>query len=147
LLPEGGHLLAGVINRIGVKLIDEKGKSQPFSKAFITNSRGDTITDFKSNQFGLAKFDLYYVVAATYLINLIPKNEDWITKTLQKPDLIGLTLSVQDVDPDILYVFLSTNQPSLKVIGGEEFHIAFHQQGKMQTSSFPFPKNDTLVAI
>lgn len=147
LLPEGGHLLANVFNKIGVKLIDDKGKSRTFSEANLTNAKGDTISQFKSNRFGLAKFNLYYFPDETYQLKLKPEGGDWITKTLQKPDLIGLTLSVQDITQKMLHLFLSTNEPSLKEIGGKEFHIAFHQQGKMKTSSFKFPKRDTLVTI
>lgn len=146
-LPEGGHLLESVVNRIGVKLIDETGRSKTFSEAYVTNTKGDTINSFKSNQFGLAKFDLYYAPEETYQINLKPDGADWITKTLQKPASIGVSLIAQNVSPQLLNVYLSTNLSSLELIGGKKFHIAFHQQGKMKVSSFEFPKTDTLLTI
>lgn len=52
-LPEGGMLLEGLENRIGIKAIDSKGRGVPV-QGKITNRRGETVASFNTSYKGMA---------------------------------------------------------------------------------------------
>jgi hypothetical protein len=57
-LPEGGNLLAGVRNTIGVKATNSLGYGAPIKEALIVDQQGTQITNFTTNTNGLGKFEL-----------------------------------------------------------------------------------------
>ena len=60
LLPEGGHLITGSINSVGVKMIDQDGFGAAFSQGVILDSEGNEITRFQSNKFGMSRFFFHF---------------------------------------------------------------------------------------
>ncbi|WP_445381715.1 hypothetical protein [Robiginitalea sp. IMCC43444] len=58
-LPEGGNLLTGVRNTIGVKATNSLGYGTPIKEALIVDEQGSQITNFTTNSNGLGKFELY----------------------------------------------------------------------------------------
>lgn len=56
--PEGGNLIEGTLNTIGIKVADCNGKALPISKVNIVNFKGDTIQKVTLNKYGHGKFQL-----------------------------------------------------------------------------------------
>lgn len=55
--PEGGNLISGCTQKVGIKTIDTNGNSVEVTGS-ILNSKGDTITHFKSAYAGIGSFML-----------------------------------------------------------------------------------------
>jgi hypothetical protein len=56
--PEGGTIIEGTLNTIGIKVADCNGKALPISKVNIVNYKGDTIQKVMLNKYGHGKFQL-----------------------------------------------------------------------------------------
>lgn len=56
--PEGGNIIEGTLNTIGIKVADCNGKALPIGKVSIVDFKGDTIQKVMLNQFGHGKFQL-----------------------------------------------------------------------------------------
>ncbi|HMJ71046.1 MAG TPA: hypothetical protein VK508_19230 [Cyclobacteriaceae bacterium] len=65
LFPEGGTLLAGVVNKIGVKVNDRTGLGLAFSGSLVSDGN-DTVAHFHSSQFGMGSFDFTPVSGKKY---------------------------------------------------------------------------------
>lgn len=147
LLPEGGHLLAGAQNTIGVKLTNQTGRGVKFSDGKVLNAKGETITTFTSNNFGLSSFTLHYKPNEQY--KAVVKLEDG--STLENPlistDAYGIAFSVNNFMKDFLFISVFTNEQSMEKVGGKTFYIALHRQGVLQSVSFQFPEDKTETSI
>ncbi len=53
--PEGGQLVAGLPNTLGVEVLEADGFGMEY-QANVSNAAGDSITSFQSNRFGLSQF-------------------------------------------------------------------------------------------
>lgn len=131
ILPEGGNLLAGIMNTCGVKIIDQKGLGvqEVNAKLFSQNSK-DPITEFKLNKFGMGKFSFnpspneqYYVISTIGNVA--------IKTAVPKPKRKGVLLT-SNLHPSkpLLMVALHTNEATLPTIKNKPFHILIHQYQK-----------------
>lgn len=146
LLPEGGHLLVGTQNTVGVKLIDNHGRTVPFTDAKVINQHNETVTTFKSNRFGMSKFTFNYQPNHHYRVELTPHNSATpISLKVPQPHRLGLALTINNLLPETLYITLRTNMASLAKLGGKKFYIALHRQGVLETIPLTFPKDQTIV--
>jgi hypothetical protein len=65
--PEGGTLLNGIAAKIAVRVTDEYQQGLAF-KGTIRDNRGDSVTYFSTNSFGLASFDITPVSGNRYYV-------------------------------------------------------------------------------
>jgi len=80
--PEGGTLISGIPSKVAVKVFDRYQRGQQFA-GIVRDNRGDSVTYFKTDEFGTALFELtpaygnkYYVSSAdsvTYLPDVSDK--------------------------------------------------------------------------
>lgn len=146
-LPEGGHFLAHVNNSVGVKLIDQNGKGVEFLNAELKNSKNETITNFKSNSFGLAKFNFTPTVGEKYKVVVYLANENNITSSLPLINTKGVSLSVNNLHPTQVILSIQTNRETLKEIQQKPYTVLVHQNGNMNAMEFLFPNNNTQVIL
>lgn len=73
-LPEGGHLVAGLINRVAFKALAANGKGTA-AQGTVTDGAGKTITRFQSAHLGMGFFDLNPISGQTYIAKIrLPGN-------------------------------------------------------------------------
>lgn len=65
LFPEGGTLLAGVVNKVGVKVTGRNGRGPSFKGALVGDGN-DTLARFNPAAFGMASFDFTPVAGKKY---------------------------------------------------------------------------------
>ena len=145
-LPEGGHILADVWNNIGVKLIDSNGKSVIFTEGKLMDSDGNVISSFKSNQFGLSKFNFKPIPQQAYRIEVSSIDGEIIKTTLPKSELKGFNISGNNVK-DQFIVTINTNAASKELVKDKMFYAAIHQDGNIKDFAFQFPEDKEEVSL
>lgn len=146
LLPEGGHMLAEVRNNIGVKLIDSHGSSVIFEDGKLHDSKGNTIITFKSNQFGLAKFNFLPTAQENYNIEVTTKNGEKLNQILPQAALRGFNILGNNLSDQIIFK-INTNTSSKDMVQGKTFYAAIHQDGNIKDFAFQFPQNKLEVSM
>ena len=140
LLPEGGHLVAGILNTVGVKLINSKGNGVFFSKAKILGPDKNIITTFKSNQFGIAKFNFNPLLNEEYTVVLTPENGKEITQKIKNLQATGIAL-VSAERPKEFVFSLQTNAETRPSLNDKPFYLAIHKDGLIKNFAFMFPED------
>lgn len=147
-LPEGGHLVEGVPNTIGVKLLDNSGKGVIFTDAKVLDSKGQVVTTFKSNGFGISKFSLEPKPNENYSIALTPKNGKEIRKPIMPAEKTGIAITANSLLPNDVVFSIKTNQSTYKSLEGKTLFIGIGQKGTMKALGFIIPKSmEAMVKI
>ncbi len=128
LFPEGGHLLEGVVNTIGIKaLINGKGFDYTGE---ILNSKNETVVSFKNEHLGLSTCKWNYKTAQNYKAK-VTINDTIIILPIPKALKTGVTLHVNNLlKEDVVEFQLETNittQTSLQT----NYTLLFHQNNKV----------------
>ena len=128
--PEGGAIIEGTLNTIGIKISDCNGKALSIIKeAGIVNPKGDTIQKIAINKFGNGKFQLQAdnkIYKASFLING-QRVEQYIPAALAS----GIALEINS------YVFkektiakIKTNKKSIEKFKTENLYLVVQQDSK-----------------
>ncbi|RZJ93151.1 MAG: carboxypeptidase regulatory-like domain-containing protein, partial [Hymenobacter sp.] len=73
-LPEGGHLVAGLVNRVAFKAVDGSGKGTNVNGT-ITDGAGKTVARFQSAHLGMGTIELAPATGQTYTASIhLPGN-------------------------------------------------------------------------
>lgn len=140
LLPEGGHLLAGVVNSVGVKLINNRGNGIAFEDAVLLEAKKAEVTTFKSNEFGIARFFFTPEAEKEYTLKLRTENGKEIEKKISGAEKTGIAL-VTTANDDHFLLSLRTNLETREKLEDEDFLIAMHRDGQIKTLEFSFPED------
>jgi hypothetical protein len=132
LLPEGGHWIHGLPTTMGIKVLNDQGKSVPFTGE-IRSSNRQTITTFKELAFGMARFNLPALPSGAYeaVFHLPDGVEKTIPLPAPKPE--GVVLQQQ-------HELTSTDQWSFHLYRSEAWinqslYIALIQDGHLYYGS------------
>ena len=147
LLPEGGHLISNVNNTIGLKLIDNNGKGVFFTDAEVFNSKGEKITSFKSNRFGISKFNLTPNINESYKVKLKTEFGDVIEKQIEGSEKLGISLKTNTLLKDQIVFSLQTNDETYKNINGKEYFLSFHQNRNLKGLKLSFTDDQLITSV
>ncbi|SHJ05585.1 hypothetical protein SAMN04488096_107165 [Mesonia phycicola] len=147
LLPEGGHLLAETKNHVGVKLINNIGKGEYFKNAILVDSKNNTITDFKSNQFGISHFSFTPKLNENYRVLIKSNSGKEIIKAIPKIKKTGVNLILNNNTPKSLFISFQTNKSSIENINQENFYFVVHQNGKYKIFEESFDNHKLIKNI
>lgn len=143
-LPEGGHLLNGVVNNVGVVLKDSKGYGIPSIKGEVRDHKDNLITDFEVNKFGIGRFPLRAESGKIYKINFTYLNKAFSFTLNEKIEPIGVTLSLVNHRNKAI-VSLITNKESLEVLKNRPYTLAIHNGEKITTLDIVFDNELTII--
>ncbi|NNE32039.1 MAG: hypothetical protein HKN40_06685, partial [Winogradskyella sp.] len=124
-LPESGHLLHGVENTVGVVIKDSQGFGIPNANGEVLDKDNQTLTSFKTNQFGIAKFPLIAESNSNYRVAIDYANKKDIFPLGQTVEKTGIILSVKRLKTK-LYVSVVTNDTTLDAIKNKRFTLMVH---------------------
>lgn len=124
LFPEGGHLLEGIQNTIGIRAL-VNGKGIEFS-GNITKGKGDTITTFKNQHLGMAKCQFIYEIGKTYTA-YISINDTLLKIKVPKALEKGLSIQVDNTDKTYLEVAIKTNETTFYNQIYSNYTLLYHQ--------------------
>ena len=140
-MPEGGHLVEGVENKLGFALKDGHGKGVAFRNGSVYDSNGKLITTFKSNVFGLGSFLLNTVPNMEYL-SVVSLDDGTVLKVplpLAKKEGIALRLVNRSLKDR--YLQLRVNKATHELIKDQPLYMMYHQDGKSHLAQLAFADN------
>ena len=146
-LPEGGNLIEGVLNTVGVKLIDNNGLGVKIDEAVVKDYKGNQVAVFNISKFGLGKFFFTPDNSRVYSVNIIFKNGIEKTFLLPKAQKEGINIRIEDSDDKRIVISLSTNAETKNKIGDKSFHLLIQRDGLISKIKVNFPKNQLYVSI
>lgn len=143
-LPEGGHLLNGVVNNVGVVLKDHKGYGVPSVKGKVYDGDNNLISEFEVNKLGIGKFPLLAEIGKSYKVNLSYLNKEFSFDINAKIEPVGVTLSLVKHRNKAI-VALMTNKESLDLIKGKPYQMTIHNGDNIDVTEIVF--NDELTIM
>ncbi|WP_179009729.1 hypothetical protein [Winogradskyella forsetii] len=128
-LPESGHLLNGVINVVGVIIKDQLGFGIPYAEGEVVDKNNELLTSFKTNQFGIGKFQLLPKTDMSYKIKIRYADEDISINLGHKTEKEGIIMSLKSLKSKFL-VSLITNDETLNRIKHKRHTLLIHNGDK-----------------
>ncbi|MEY8849854.1 hypothetical protein AB9K26_13630 [Psychroserpens sp. XS_ASV72] len=144
-LPEGGHLISNTENSIGVIIKNSSGLGVPEVEGNVVNSNGVTLTSFKTNAFGLAKFSLNPSSGERYFVKHLIKS-DTLVKPLGVIQSKGIALKLTDLNSKIALAF-NTNKETLPELKGRPFTIAIHNGKAIKAVDLVFDDKTQVIKL
>jgi len=148
LMPEGGHLIEGVSNTIGFKIIDSNGMGfKPKSVKLVSADGGIIVNGINVNTYGIGRFDLIPLEEEKYRLEVELENGEIRSQTLENPRPYGITMSVNNLFRNKLTIAFKTNHKTLKHINGKDHFIAIHKDGQFTLTTFQLQETEETISI
>ena len=145
-LPESGHLLEGVINKVGVVLKDSKGYGIPNASGKVTDKNGTLITEFRVNHLGIGNFPLLAEATNSYLVDINYKNKAHKFNLGQKVEPRGVVMSLAS-HRDKAILQINTNKTSLEYLENKPYKLVLHNGDKIDALEVVFDKNLSIIKV
>ncbi|WP_435623502.1 hypothetical protein [Flagellimonas sp.] len=147
ILPEGGHIIKGAENTIGVKLVNSNGMGMEIKEGKVMAPNGEKVADVITNTYGVGKFVLPGNLEYPLTLKALLANGETIDKKLPEPKQKGVVINVNNILEDKIVISLKTNPFTLKKISGKNFHIAVHRDGLMNLKTFEIDELKKVIKI
>ncbi|TYB78225.1 T9SS type A sorting domain-containing protein [Bizionia myxarmorum] len=138
LLPEGGHLLENTKNTIGFKARNANGEPLIIKSGKVLDSKKNTISTFESNEFGIGKFSVILSENESYYVEATVDDGSIITEKIAKPEAIGLALSVNTLNQNMLFIIIKTNKKTLPYLLDKPHYLLIHRDGLLKKIDIRF---------
>ncbi len=109
--PEGGNLIAGLVNKVAFKAVNEQGKAFEFQAA-IVNSSHDTVFKFSEHHLGIGSFVFKPESGETYHALVKPAGEKSFKMALPSVLQKGVVMAVKNKPVANLEVNFESNLES-----------------------------------
>lgn len=143
--PEGGEIVLGVNNSVGIQIKDCRGNALSDCEVSLQNSVGEVLNTIRLNRFGYGKFE-FTPSKDTY--KLVAQYKDQIIeKTLPQANTIGFSLRVNNhLYADKTLINISTNSATFKNLNDKRIYLVINQDKKCSINEFSMNKS-TLETI
>ncbi len=112
--PEGGALVDGIANTVGVHIRDCNGNGIAIQDGVVTDAAGKTITTFSTSDSGYGRFDIPSATTQQYSAT-VNRNGAAMTSKLPLAQTAGVTLSANSyANPQKTVIRLRTNPRGAK---------------------------------
>jgi hypothetical protein len=138
-LPEGGHLLEGVSNTLGIIVKDQFGKGISDIEGSIIDDTNQNVGSFKLDSNGIGKTLITPLENKNYSISFNYGYKDY-KSPISKAKSNGIALALKSTNDKII-VSLITNLKTLPNIHNKNYTLAIHNGAEIQAWEFNF--NDT----
>ncbi|MFY0629019.1 MAG: hypothetical protein JXR05_01490 [Flavobacteriaceae bacterium] len=143
ILPEGGHIVSGVSNNLGVIVKDTEGFGLANASGVILDSKNQIIKEFTLNQFGIGKVSLKPENIETYRV-IISNNDEKITVQIKDIEDVGFNLSLFNFPKKIALMF-KTNKESAPFLKGKSYILAIHNGSNVKTTTLQFDGKKSVI--
>lgn len=142
LLPEGGHLVSGIQNTIGIVAKDSLGFGVAI-EGFISDSNNNTITTFKTNAHGIGRFLFTPQKDSSYLAHTLVNNN---SQTFPMPHVepSGINLSLEDLGYRVAITF-RTNPETYTHIKDNNYTLGIHNGKTLKTATISFNESTEIT--
>ena len=139
--PESNIIINGIVNRVGIKIIDCNHKGIAIDGVII-DSKLNEVTSFKTNAMGNGDFYFIPIASETYSLKIHSGKVD-ISEQLPKIQETGIVLSYNNNLPNnILAVAVKTNDIGVDLYQNKKFILLIHQDGNSIQKEFTFNNRD-----
>jgi hypothetical protein len=143
LLPEGGNLVSGLPNIVGVKILDSNGLGVAVKNLKLQDASGSSLVTFNTNQFGLGKFEFTPALNSSYAVGFTSAEGEAISTGLPKAYSKGINLRLQN-NPFYDKVILNIASRD----SADEFKLMIHKDGDFKTYPIEIdPKTNKAVFV
>lgn len=144
---EGGSMISGCNNTIGVSIKDCSGKGIKSENIRVLDGKDNEINRFSTNQQGYGLFQILNTQNEDYkvVLNLGATN---IVKTLPRALHEGVALSVHNLyDKNFIVVEVKTNSKTLIKLKNEQYSLVIQKNEQFRVYEFDFENLTTKVSI
>ena len=134
-LPEGGHLISGISNVVGFKVLDKNGKGVKVH-GYLYDKDGNELTNFKSNVFGMGKFFLTPDTSQSYFAEVYLPNRTTQKEEIKEIRPMGYNMQVNNLGPKNVIVKIQASGSALVGDGDGPFRLVIHKNGKLKVVPF-----------
>ncbi len=140
ILPESGNLLLGMINTIGIKLINEYEKGIAGASGQIFDNQGNEITRFTTNNFGLSSCKFLYDSQKSYTAKVTLNDKTVVTSPIPRAYKSGVTINVVNGFKDKILIALNKSNSTNE----NQYDLIIHQNGKIKNIDIDFNEEEHL---
>ncbi|MGG7034798.1 MAG: hypothetical protein ACI7YS_06330 [Flavobacterium sp.] len=128
--PEGGNLISGIQNSLGVQIKDCRGNAPADCEATLQTNTNEIISTTKLNQFGYGKFEFIPANNNSYKVVVNYENEK-ITKQLPKAEISGFAMKTNNYSiAGKTLVNIKTNLTTIRKLASKKVYLVIHQDQK-----------------
>lgn len=145
--PEGGNLVAGVTSKVAFRVLDDRGRGAD-TKGWILDAKGDTVTTFTPQKFGIGHFYFTPGEGKAYNARLNAQGDKtfalpqvhsagMVMEVRDSADVIRVVVTAAGVEPGAVHLFVHARQS-----------VAFAATRKLDGHTvFELPKKDLPAGI
>lgn len=141
-LPEGGRLITGIQNNIGVKCIGQNGLAVQIVKGDIQDSKGNQITTFTTPSSGMTSFILKPEPDVRYSASVTFEDGKQGTYLLPKSVQEGYNIQLEDVDARRLLMVFGRGKSTKKRNARQNLVLWVSKDGLAKKLDINFEKNN-----
>ena len=132
LLPEGGHLVHGVMSKIGTVVIDASGRPVAAESITVTDDNGKLISTASLTGKGVGSLVMIPDVETRYKVTTQINGRNYETD-FPEIDRFGVTLSLNpDFNNDNLGISIDKPQ-TLSQLQGQLLYVVIHRDGVLKS--------------
>lgn len=140
LLPESGHLLADVLNTMGVVVKDSLGFGIANITGEVFDSKNKKITSFELNDLGIGRFSFTPQKGENYVAIIDNYGKKSTIYFAENIDETGVVLKISESNNEVL-ISAVTNKKSLSFLKDKKYKIGFHNGETLKSFSILFDKD------
>ncbi|WP_318311389.1 hypothetical protein [Flagellimonas crocea] len=147
-LPEGGNLVAGIKNVVGVKILYRDNTPLQLDNIKIVDEQGNQLVSAQTNSLGLGKFEISPEPETSYFAKVKIASGEELSIKLPKVYPKGINLNVSDnpYRKEVL-VQIQANDLVLEDGGDIKLNLVLHKDGEIISEPVLLSKNDKTYTI
>ena len=142
-LGEGGHILFGVPNTIGIIAKNNLGYGIPKAKGQILDNNGLVVSEFKLNHVGITKTLFTPEKGKSYTASIV-LDEKIISSPITGIKDLGLVLTLKRIREDIVAELL-TNESSFGLFKRKSLKVALHNGENLKLTEFQLKDKNAIL--
>jgi hypothetical protein len=127
--PEGGELVTGLRSKVAVKCVRSNGSGEDISGTVIDND-GNAVAAFTTQHLGMGIFALTPQPGKTYKAKITTADSTSLTADLPAAREAGFALTVNNNNPDTVYVKIAANDKQFHDQQNNMFYLLAQSAGK-----------------
>lgn len=141
--PEGGVIIKGIINRVGITIKDCNHKGIAITEGVLLDSKLQEVTQFSTNKMGNGNFYFTPIPNEKYTVK-INSNKLSISESVPAAKETGVKITYNNnLSNNHLAISVNTNAASIPLFENKKFILLIHQDGNSVQKIFTFNSNET----
>lgn len=146
--PEGGYLIEGAFNHIGIVLSREGGKRVSENNLELVDGLGNVVrSNITTNSLGLGKIGFMVEQGTTYFLQWGNDDIGYSRKSLPSAKSQTIGLNIDNNGKDNVLVKLIASKQTFKKKDGENYSVAFYQDESIVFEDVEIIEEESVIAL